>query len=43
MVGIRLSEAETAEIDYLAEREGVNRSEMIRRLLEAGRKTLAKS
>ena len=40
VVGIRLSAEETEEIDALAERHGVKRSEMIRRLLEAGRKVL---
>jgi len=38
MIGLRLSDEETAEIDALAEREGVKRSEMIRRLLEVGLK-----
>lgn len=33
LICIRLGEAETAEIDELAESAGVNRSEMIRRLL----------
>jgi hypothetical protein len=38
IVGIRLSEEEMSEIDALTEREGVKRSEMVRRLLELGRK-----
>lgn len=42
VIGIRLSPGETAAIDALAEREGVKRSEMIRRLLEAGQKALSK-
>ena len=42
VIGIRMSPHETATIDALAEREGVKRSEMIRRLLEAGQKTLSK-
>jgi hypothetical protein len=42
VVGIRLSEDETAQIDALAERAGVRRSEMIRHLLEAGKKALVK-
>lgn len=37
IVGVRLSEQELAEVDALAEREGVKRSEMIRRLIQAGR------
>jgi Ribbon-helix-helix protein, copG family len=42
IVGVRLSEAEMAEVDALAEQAGVKRSEMVRRLLEAGRKALGK-
>jgi hypothetical protein len=39
-VGIRFASEELAEIDALAERHGVKRSEMIRRLLDAGREAL---
>lgn len=42
VVGIRLSPSETEAIDKLAEREGVKRSEMIRQLLELGRKVWEK-
>ena len=37
LVGIRIPPADLKAIDALANREGVKRSEMIRRLLEAGR------
>lgn len=40
IVGVRLSETEMTEIDALAERAGVKRSEMVRRLLDAGRAAL---
>ena len=36
-VGLRLTASEVGEVDALAEIEGVNRSEMIRRLIQAGR------
>jgi hypothetical protein len=39
-VGIRLAPEELAQIDALAERHGLKRSELIRRLLEAGRKVM---
>ena len=39
-VGIRLTPDELAEIDALARRHGLKRSEIIRRLLEAGRKAM---
>ena len=42
MIGLRLSAEETAAIDALAEKDGVKRSEMIRRLLNAGMKALVK-
>jgi hypothetical protein len=38
MVCIRLPAPEVAAVDSLAKREGVKRSEMVRRLIEAGRK-----
>ena len=38
VIGLRLSKAETDRIDALAEREGVKRSELIRRWIEAGLK-----
>lgn len=43
MVAIRLPPNELAAIDALADREGVKRSEMIRRLLEAGKRALKRS
>jgi hypothetical protein len=43
IVGVRLSALETAAIDLLAKRDGVKRSEMVRLLIEAGRKVFAKS
>lgn len=42
LVGIRLPPDELAAIDALAERAGIKRSEMVRRLLEAGRKAIGK-
>ena len=36
-VGLRLPASDIREIDALAEQEGVNRSEMVRRLIDAGR------
>ena len=41
IVGVRLSESDLAKVDALAEREGVKRSEMVRKLLEAGLKALS--
>lgn len=41
IVGVRLSEPDLAKVDALAEREGVKRSEMVRKLLEAGLKALS--
>jgi hypothetical protein len=38
LVCIRLPATEVAAVDSLAKREGVKRSEMVRRLIEAGRK-----
>jgi len=42
VIGLRLSPEDTAAIDAMAEREGIKRSEMIRRLLDAGLKVLGK-
>jgi hypothetical protein len=41
-VGIRLTPAELTEIDALAKHEGIGRSEMIRRLLDAGKRVLGR-
>jgi hypothetical protein len=38
VVGIRFAPKDLRAIDALADREGVKRSEMIRRLLEAGQR-----
>lgn len=42
LIGIRLPSDEIAAIDALAKREGVKRSEMVRRLIEAGRESYTK-
>jgi hypothetical protein len=42
VIGLRLSQSETSQIDALAEKEGVKRSEMIRRLIDIGLATFAK-
>jgi hypothetical protein len=41
-VGVRLASEELGEIDALAQQHGVKRSEMIRRLLDAGREALGR-
>jgi hypothetical protein len=38
LIGLRIPESELACVDAFAKRQGVKRSEMVRRLIEAGRK-----
>jgi hypothetical protein len=38
LVGVRLAPDELKAVDKLANREGVKRSEMVRRLIQAGKK-----